>query len=170
MATKKEVAIIRETSIITLLTLADLTALKAVQSVALTDDFRIIKSEFFAFLSGVTAEEAFGFGLYLVNDDLTAQQITNALVNDGPTNSSDRDKIEASNRFVKLMGVSDMSQTNETKIAFLGEHGEQMIAKTIRWSFNKGVGFNWATFNNSGAALTTGGIVKILATHYGVWI
>ncbi len=170
MASKKGPAIIRETAIITLLTLADLTALKAVQASAITDDFRIIKSEFYAFASGVTAGEFFGFGLYLVNDDLTAVQIQNALTNDGPLNSSDRDKIEAANRFVKLVGVSDMLDDADTKPSFKGEDNEQLISKTIRWSFNKGVGWNWAVFNNSGGALTTGGIVKIVATHYGVWI
>ncbi len=170
MASKKGPAIIRETTIITLGTLADVTALKGVQSTAITDDFRIIKSEFYAFASGVAAGEFFGFGLYLVNDDLTAQQIANALVNDGPLNSSDRDKQEAANRFVKLMAVSDMLDDADTKPSFKGEHNEQLIAKTVRWSFNKGVGFNWAVFNNSGGALTTGGIVKILATHYGVWL
>ncbi len=171
MAAKKApVAIIRETAVITLATLGDVTAIKATQAVSITDDFRIIKSEYRAFATGVTTQEFFGMNLYLVNDDLTAQQISNALVNDGPTNSSDRDKIEASNRFVKLMGHSETSERANTVIAFKGPQNNEVMSEVVRWSFNKGVGWNWAVFNNSGGALTTGGLVKIIATHYGVWI
>ncbi len=112
----------------------------------------------------------FGFGLYLVNDDLTAQQISNAIVNDGPINASDRDKDEASKRFVKLMGVSMTEDRAATVVAIRGPTNQELIETTIRWSFAKGVGWNWAVFNNSGGALTTGGLVKIVATHYGVWI
>lgn len=163
--------IIRETALITLLTLGDVTALKGTQAVAITDDFRIIKTEVRAFLTSISAGEGFGFSLYLVNDDLTAQQISNAIVNDGPINSSDRDKIEASNRFLKLFGMSDTTmQAAGTVIPFKGRENQEMLSETVRWSFNKGVGWNWAIFNNSGSALTTGGLVKIIATHYGVWI
>ncbi len=170
MASKKGPDIIRETVLITLGTLGDVTAIKAAQAVAITDDFRIIKTLFTAFLTAVTTNEVFGFLLYLVNDDLTAQQISNAIVNDGPINSSDRDKIEAANRFVKLMGVSATERRSDTVIPILGPENQEMISHTVRWSFNKGVGWNWAVFNNTGSALTTGGLVKIVAQHYGVWI
>ncbi len=170
MAKKEGPAIIRETVLITLGSLADVTAIKGVQATAITDDFRIIKTEFQAFATAVTTQEFFGMSLHLVNDDLTAVQIANAIITDGPTNKSDRDKVEAANRFLKLMATSDTPERANTVQGMRGPGNAEFISHTVRWSFNKGVGWNWAIFNDSGSQLTTGGLVKIKATHYGVWI
>ncbi len=173
MARKEGPAIIRETTLITVGALADQVAIKGTQAVAITDDFRIIKTELRAQAQAQTASEVFDLPLYLVNDDLTAVQVANAINNDGPLNSSDRDKIEAANRFVKLLGVFQHSGANgfaNSPSQLLGKDNSPIISETVRWSFNKGVGWNYATMNNTGSAFTTGMIIKVTATHYGVWI
>ncbi len=171
MAKKDDnLVIIRETLTITPLGLANVTAIKGVQAVAITDDFRIIKTEFSAVASGITSGQGFDWNLFLVNDDLTAVQIAQSISAQGPKNAADTDLKEDSNRFVKRMGVLGIALGSETVKPFVGLENSPLIEKVVRWSFSKGVGWNWALWQNTGSAITTGALVKIVATHYGVWI
>ncbi len=149
--------------------LANLVAVKST-ALAITDDFRMIKTVYTALITGLTAGEGTGLHLYLVNADLSVAQIAEALITNGPLNSSDRDKAEEAERFVKLLGSTLTTEIPTAAEQIMDERSGPVMEKTIRWSFNKGVGWEYAIFNNSGSALTTGATLRLLATHYGVWI
>ncbi len=170
----KKGAIIREADVISLGTLANASAVKQTSPLAITDDFRIIKSEYAAALTVLGAVDDLPIHLYLVNDDLSVADIASAIVAQGPLNRSDRDRDEAAMRFVKYIGsfmARDSAPVVGGDYPLLGPQGQQgQVSETIRWTFSKGTGWSLAAFNNSGGALVTGAVVRFVATHYGVWV
>ncbi len=161
-------AIIRETQTITVGALAADAAVTGT-ALAITDDFRILKTVIDAHIDGLTAAEGIGLRLGIANGDLTVAQIAEAITTDGPLNSSDRDKIEEAERFAKQFAIAEFSNAAETEMQFKNEQGGALIEVKPRWTFNKGVGWDWFVFNN-GPTLTTGASLRIVATHYGVWV
>ncbi len=160
-------AIIRETATITIGTLADSAAIKSA-ALSITDDFRILKSVVTAHIIGLTTGEGDGYLLGMCNDDLSDLAIAAAVSADGPLNRSDRDKAELAERWVKIIAMLDGNGVAGEE-RFRGEGNSMLIDVKPRWTFTKGVGWAWFLFNN-GAAPTTGGVVRVQATHYGVWV
>ncbi len=170
MAQKKStMVIIKETQTTALGALAAGAAV-AVVGPAITDDYRIIKTEVHAQIEGLTAGEGNGLIFGIANGDLSASQIAESLVTDGPVNASDRDKAEEAGRFTRMLSGSALMPDANTIRDFPNDHGGPIIEKTIRWTFSKGVGWDWWVFNNDGSALTTGATLRLVATHYGVWV
>jgi len=162
--------IIREDFTQALGALATETAIKGT-SLAITDDFRMLKAMIAAHLTGLTAGEGQGLLFGLCNDDLTATDIAECLRANGPLNSSDRDLQEFAERYATV--ISQAGHVTEiasgTQLTFFNEAGGPLIVTKPRWTFNKGVGWNWFVFNN-GPNLTTGASVRVIATEYGVWV
>ncbi len=170
MAQKKSnMVIIKETQLTVLGGLAAGAAV-VVTGPAITDDFRIIKSEVHASVEGLTAGEGNNLVFGIANGDLSAAQVAESFVTDGPVNASDRDKAEEAGRFTRMLSGSAQMDDAGTIRQLLNEHGGPIIEKTIRWTFSKGVGWDWFIFNNDGGALTTGSTLRLMATHYGVWV
>ncbi len=158
--------IIRETDTITLSTLLNGAFIKQNNPLAITNDFRIIKSEYVMGFTAHTAGEV-PIDVYLINDDLSAADVAGAITIDGPLGKADRDKAEAAMRFVKLLGTLQQQAVGH----LLGPQNQHGVVEIIpRWTFALGVGWAVGAFNNSGATLTTGTEVRFSAKHYGVWV
>ncbi len=156
----------RRTQVLT--TLADGTALIIGTKLAITDDFRMLKAQLKAFVDNITAGEAGGLLLGLANGDLTEAQIGDCIEAAGPLNKSDRDKAELAERAVFI--VSQLAPDGGSDATFKGEHGGPIVEAKPRWTFTKGVSWNWFVYNSSGAALTTGAIVHIVSKNFGLWL
>ncbi len=159
--------IITHADIITLSTLATNTALKQANPLNLDEDFRLIKMELSAVLTGLTATEG-PIHLYLVNDELTVAEIAEAITNAGPQDRNDRLQQERAERFVKLLGVFDGLSANEPLLGRDGQSG--FIADTIRWTFSDPEGWAIVAFNQSGGTLTTGAVIRMVMKYFGVWV
>ncbi len=159
--------IITETDLITLGTLANNTVLKQDSALVLTEDFRIISMELTTVLVGNTAAEN-PISLYLVNDELTVAEIKEAIEVNGPLGRSDRLNQERAERAVFLLGTFTGGGAN---VHFHGKDGQNTVVnKTIRWTFSSAQGWSIVAFNHSGAALTTGAVVRFLSKYFGVWL
>ncbi len=158
--------IITERSVITLAALLNGAAIKQTAPVAITDDFRILKSEYAIGFTGHTGGEV-PVDVYLCNNDLSVTDIADALDAQGPLNKSDRDLSERSMRSVKLLGTLQIATTGHV-IGANNEHG--VVVLKHPWTYTKGVGWALAAHNNSGLTLTTGTVIRFAAKHYGVWV
>ncbi len=158
--------IVRESDVIVLGALANAVAIKQSNPVAITDDFRILKSEYTIGMTGHTAGES-PIDLYLVNNDLSVADIAAAVIAQGPLNKSDRDREEAAERSVKLVGTLQQQAVGHA-LGPDNQHG--LITIKHAWTYTKGVGWALVAHNRSGGTLTTGTVVRFAATHYGVWV
>ncbi len=133
----------------------------------MSEDFRIIKTEVYANITGLTTGEAEGLYLGLANGDLSAAEIEESLEAQGPLFPRDRIPEEKAERLTKMIGRFD----DKALIAvLLGPDGGSPVSKTIRWTFGKSqAGWKWFV-HNIGTPLTTGATVRITATHFGVWV
>ncbi len=162
-------AIIKERNSVALSTLGQNVALKIDSApVVLAEDFRILKSEVFGHIDGLTSSEGEGLYLGIANDELTAAEIAEAINLSGPVDRNDRVSTERSERAVWLISalggaVVDLSRR------FTGHDGGPMIVWKKRWTFSNPQGWIFFVFNDS-AALTAGSTVRLIATHYGVWL
>ncbi len=162
-------AIIKERNSVALATLAQNVAIKIDGNpVAITDDFRILKSEIFAQVEGLTAGEGGGLVLGIADDELTAVEIAEAINMSGPTDRNDNLLNERAMRPVWLIAALD-ELGGATVGRYHGIQGGQMMVWKKRWTFSNPEGWVFFIFNES-AALTTGSTVRLLATHYGVWL
>ncbi len=163
----KKGVIITQSDLITLGTLANNVAVKEDAPLAITEDFRIIKVELTGTLVNNTGNEN-PISIYLVNDELSVTEIKEAIEANGPLGRSDRGAQEAAERAVFLLGT--FSGNGQT-IHLHGHDGQEtVITKTVRWTFSNAQGWSIVAFNHSGAALTTGSVVRFLAKFYGVWL
>ncbi len=135
----------------------------------LSDDFRILKTEFLAALQGATFDSGDGpIELYLANADLSLADFEASIEATGPLNRADRDVNEAVMRYSKCLGQIAMVAENTGGGSILPLDGS--VGELIpRWTFSKGVGWQWFAYN-TGATLATGALIKIRAKHYGVWV
>jgi len=166
--------IITDTDVITLLTLANDTALKQDGPLAITEDFRMIKMELGAYLTGTPAADDFPIHLYLVDDELSVGEITEAIVTSGPLDRNDRLAMEQASRPVFYLGSffpDAIVGVANILVPVLGPKGQKgVIEKTVRWTFSNPEGWAIAAFNQSGGALQSGAIVRLVMKYFGVWL
>ncbi len=159
--------IFTQKDLITLGTLNASTAIKQMTPPQILDDFRIIKMELAALLTGHTAGEG-PIYMYLVNDELTVAEIVEAIDAEGPLNRNDRVPMERASRAVFLVGMFGAAGVTEELHGHDGQEG--IITKTIRWTFSNPEGWSLVAFNDSGATLTTGSIIRLVVKYFGVWV
>ncbi len=163
--------IIREQASQAVGTLAANTALIiASGDLTITEDFRMLKSEIVAHLDALTATEGEGCLFGICNGDLTVAQIAACLQTDGPADFSDRGATESAERFVKVLSQVDFTDEGQTNVIFRNENGGPIIVTKPRWSFSNTHGWNFFLYNDSANAFTTGATVRLIMTHYGVWL
>ncbi len=162
--------IITEQRVQALGTLADVTALIIGTGLVLAEDFRIIKTELLAHVSGLTAGEGVGLHIGICNGELTVAEIKQALAANGPLNRNDAAPSEQAMRYVKKLAAAGFVTPSQNEVRMLNAQGGPMINETIRWTFSDPQGWNFYVFNDAGAALTTGATIRILVKHYGVWV
>ncbi len=167
-------AIITEKDVITLAALANAVAIKQANPLAITDDFRILKSEYSISLTNLGAVDDLPIDIYMVNNDINVAGIAGAITAQGPLNKSDRNLAELAERGVFLLGTfsaNDQIPVVGGTYSLLGPKGQRgVVEKNVRWTFTKGVGWSLAAFNASGGVLATGAVVRFSAKHFGVWV
>lgn len=155
--------IMHERAVITLGALAGATAIKSDAQLSFDEDFRLIKTEYWVSFEGITVTEI-PIVIGIADNELTVAEIAETL-GAAPTDRNDWSTVEESLRPVFPMNTVPVSNVASGSVA-----EGQMLEKTFRWTFSNDEGFTWFAFNDTGAQLTTGGIIRIRAKHYGVWV
>ncbi len=155
--------ILHEVTEITLLALASAAALKADTNIVLQDDFRLIKTEYFAFfdIQNSPSEELL---IGIADKELSAAEIAQNINVTGPVDRNDNLANEQAMRPVWLISALVGSQ-----VPFLA-NDYLPVEKTIRWTFSDTEGFTFFAYNPRAGAMTTGSVIRIVAKHYGVWL
>ncbi len=162
-------AIIKERTSVALGTLNQNVATKIDgASVVLAEDFRILKSEVFCKISGLTAGEGGGLHLGIANDELSVAEIAEAINLSGPVSRNDALQSERAERAVWIISALDEIEAGSVG-RFHGRDGGPMIEWKKRWSFFDPQGWIFFIWNED-ADLTTGATARVVATHYGVWL
>jgi len=163
-------ALLRENPSVALSTLASGVALKLTGSITPTEDFRMLKAEIGAGITGLTGNEGNQIFFGLCNGELTAAEIEEAIEAVGPTDRNDRLLVERAERFVKILSKTNRFENGQTEREFMNESGGPIIVTKPRWTFSNTEGWDWFVYNNGLNALTTGATVRALATIYGLWL
>ncbi len=167
-------AIVKEQTSLTLAALAGQDMVAATSGVILDEDFRILKSEITAVARAVTSLEGQGLILYMFEGDLSAAEAEVNIEQNGPVRLGKQIEEEVASRWVRRVAITTGPTVNETERVFRNEHGGGLLTINPRWTFRRGRtgadgGWNWGVYN-SGVTLTTGAVVDIICTHYGVWV
>ncbi len=167
-------AIIKEQTVVTLAALATGDAAGQDSTILLDMDFRILKSEITAVIGGMTSLEGQGLILYMSQGDLTVAESEENIEAAGPIRLGDKIPQERADRWVRRVGITVGPTVNETERVFRNKYNGGLLELNPRWTFRRGRtaaagGWNWVVYND-GVTLTTGGTVRITATHYGVWV
>ncbi len=167
-------AIVKEKTIITLGALAAADLVLANSGVQLDMDFRILRTDLSAILTGMTSLEGQGLILYMTEGDLTEAQVEENIEQNGPLSLGDQDREEIASRWVRRVAASVGPTVNETERVLRNKYNGPLISIEPRWTFRRrrtatDGGWNWAVYND-GISITTGGSCRIIATHYGVWV
>ncbi len=143
-----------------------------VDALTLGEDFRMLKNEVFAHINGATAGQVAGLLLGICNGSLSAAEIAESIVADGPVNPDEVPQKEHAMRAVWLIGATRHGRgiADETEGAFEGENGGPLMVVKPRWTFNNPAGWDYFVFNNSGTVLTTGADIRLVSTVFGLWV
>ncbi len=140
--------------------------------IAIEEDFRILKSEVMAGITGGDAGEAEGVMLGMNNGDLTPAEIAECLRALGPLDRNDAIRTERANRQCHSIGVGRKSGlgVSETEIVFHDKHtNAPMCVDKFPWTYSDPESWEFFIYNQ-GPAIATGSSVYLIATHYGVWV
>ncbi len=144
-------------------TLATETALTVALS-ALADDFYVISADLTWTIRDLTGgEDPIHVGL--ANGDLSVAEIKEA-INAAPTSRSDIVAREHARRPIRRIG-SFVSGSANLFGNYLND-GKPIRTK-VKMYLAEGVELNAFAFNASGAALTTGAVMRVYGTLYGRW-
>ncbi len=133
------------------------------------EDFRILKSEIWAHIDLLTAGQGEGLLLGIANGELSVAEIAETLNLDGPVDRNDRVAQEQATRWVKILGTYDMRDITAVSGKLRDKYGGFMIESKDRWTYSNPEGWQFFIFND-GIALATGANVRMVVTHYGVWV
>ncbi len=163
-------AIIREDLTFTLGTLAGKTGIFATAGGLqglMGEDFRILKTEVHGVSVGIEAQDDV-VEIYLLNGELSLAEAEECIEGDGPTDRNDALARERAERWVRYVGhFQDKSGAVGGRV--LEGEGQPVTVKP-RWTFSDPEGWEWMAYNAGGANMTTGGVLSLKATHYGVWV
>ena len=164
----------KEQTSITLGALAGQDAAGNDSSVQLDMDFRILRSDITAVIRGMTSLEGQGLILYMTEGDLTSAESEINVEQNGPIRMGEQVAEEIATRWVRRVAITVGPTVNETERVFRNKYNSGLLEMLPRWTFRRGRtategGWNWMVYN-SGVTLTSGGIVDLIATHYGVWV
>ncbi len=167
-------AIVKEQTTLTLGALSANDLILGDSAVQLDMDFRILRSDITAVLTGMTSLEGQGLVLYMTEGDLTEIQVEANIEQNGPLRLGQQEEEEIASRWVRRVAMSVGPTVNETERVMRNKYGGPLLEIEPRWTFRRGRtatngGWNWGIYND-GVTITTGGLLNILATHYGVWV
>ncbi len=167
-------AIVKEQTTFTLGALAGQDLIGGSSGVQLDMDFRILRSDVTAVLTGMTSLEGKGLILYMAEGDLADGESEANIEQNGPVRLGDQILEEIAQRWVRRVGITIAPTVNETERVFTNKYGGGLLDIEPRWTFRRARsvaqgGWNWLVYND-GITLNTGATLRILATHYGVWV
>ncbi len=162
--------IMRETRSVALSTLAGSTGIFIGTKLATTEDFRILKTEVFAHIRGLTPTEGNPLLFGIADGALSNVEVNEAINSNGPLQPGTGGTVqeEIADRPVWLLSGGD-SDITQTELNFKSEMGGTLITWKPRWTFRAGTSWNWFIFN-LGSTMTTGALVEFTAKHFGVWV
>ncbi len=152
-------------------TLASNTGLLIGTDVAITEDFRMLKTEISAVVHTNTLGELGSLELYLVEGKLSLAEAEAAIESEGPLSRHDPTKEAIAERPVFRVGAGPVgggTTPKEFHIADVMTGGPVCVAKP-RWTWGETSSWSWMVYNR-GAAPTTGASVNINAKSFGVWL
>ncbi len=159
--------IIRQSVSQTLGTIDTQTTLILGTNVATLECFRMIKSEVWGGITGLTSGEGTGLFLGIADGDLSVAEIDAALESVGPLGPNDVVTAAISDRFTKMIGATD--HETGTELVFENKMGGHIMEDTIRWTFARTKSWNYFV-HNLGNQLTTGANVILRTKSFGVWV
>ncbi len=152
-------------------TFLTLTALLIGTKLNMTDAFRMLKSEIYVTISGLTAGDGEKMALYLAHGDLSIAEIKNALELAGPLSRGDIEGARRANRPIFLAGQFSADEVGTTSHLTDLVTGSHVAVMKPRWTFpDGGVGWNWVLWNFSTATVASGATIAIQSKCYGVWV
>ncbi len=137
---------------------------------AITEDFRMLKSIVNVSVTGLTLAEGSGLQLYLADGALTLAQIEAKIEQSGPLSRHDPPLEAIAERFVKLVAGARGGGSEAAQVMFADamNNGVGIVTKP-RWTFGATKSWNWVIYNRF-AAITTGANVNLNAENFGVWV
>ncbi len=160
-------AIIRERITLTAGNLAAAGVVKHTSGLTLGEDFRILKIKYHLTLQGNFGALGDQVIVGFANGELSTSEISNCINTDGPNDSNDRLNTEQAERAAWLWHQIVGSSTTVPNAAL--EDG-RVLEQTPRWTFSNPEGWAWFLYNPLGGALTSGLVISVNATYYGVWV
>ncbi len=167
-------AIVKEKTTLALVGLVADDLVTVDSAVVLDMDLRILRSDITAVIRAGTATEGVGLILYMAEGVLAATTQEANIEQNGPLRRGDQIGEEVASRWVRRVGIVTTPIGSDTDGLFRNKYDGGLLDLTPRWTFQRARtgtegGWNWSVYN-SGATITTGATVDILATHYGVWV
>ncbi len=137
---------------------------------AMTDSFRMLKTEALALVTAITSGEDGQLAIGIAHGDLTVGEIALELAVQGPTDRGKTEEQRQAERAVFLVGA--ISGDVDTVGSFLDKMtNSPFLTPKVGWTFpDEGIGWNWFVYNFSQASFTTGATVHLSAKHFGVWV
>ncbi len=162
--------IIKDRDTITLGALSTITAVKQGAPLAITEDFRMLKGKLHYELAFGTFVEGDGPVLLgICNDELSVTEIAEAINVDGPLGPDDRLGVEQAERAVFLLDMDPIEFAARAQGDAEGNiQGHVSIDQ--RWTYYNNSGWSLFAYNMGSGGLTTGGLIRLNATYYGVWV
>ncbi len=142
---------------------------KAIGNLSTTEDFRMLKAEVQAHMTGITAGELADIYIGIANGELSAVEIAESISLDGPLDRNDRAPDEFATRCVHLFGKLKGIPGDQTNGEWVDRSNSPMMEHKFRWTYSNPEGWQYFLFNN-GSTTTTGATVRMLTKNYGVWL
>ncbi len=137
---------------------------------AIRDDFRMLKTEGTCIVKNLTSTEGSGLKLYLADGEYTLTEIEEAIEqSQGPLDANSTQSAEIADRFIRLVGVSELASAAGNTVVFRGMNGSPILSFNPRWTFGTAGSWKWVIYNR-GVTLTVGATINLDMTNYGVWI
>lgn len=162
--------IVTENRIQALTTLGAATAILIGTKLAMETGYRILRSDCWGEVSGLTAGEGRSLIFGLAHGDLTVAEIAAAVKSNGPLDDDNVQGQEQAVRPVYIAGYGRI-ESGATALQFVGPEGSISMQLKPRYTFpDRGIGWNWFVYNFDASPLTTGAIVTFLARNFGLWV
>ncbi len=159
--------IIRESRVQALGALGINTGILIGTKLATLERFRMLRSEVFATMTGLTTGEGTGLLFGLADGQFTLVEIEAAIEADGPLGPNDTITEDIADRPVWFSGAVD--RETGTEAVFENDEGGHMMVLKPRWTFARTKSWNFFVYN-LGAAMTTGSQVQFRGKQFGVWV
>ncbi len=163
----KKGVILRQSISQAILTLATDTGLIITAKPAILERYRMLKSEIYANVEGLTGSQGRNLSLWLADGDLTLAEVEAAIeLSGGPLGPNDPVDEAVAERFVVFCGAGGGGNPvahfhdRETNAPF-------MIIKP-RWTFARTKSWNFIVYN-MGEVMVTGATINLRVKNFGLW-